>query len=116
MIIKKDRSSTIKQILHRRATYPINVNKVSRTAVENAYGWRKMCVWFQVFFLFLTSHMQVHRISIGEWEACQNKMTEYYMAGTWFGQSAACTIFVLTTVLERVDNNLLWFALYLPFS
>ncbi len=36
------------------------------------------------------------------------------MSGTWHGQSASGTIYVLATVLERVDNDLLWFAFFLP--
>lgn len=30
------------------------------------------------------------------------------MSGTWHGQSASGTIYILATVLERVDNDLLW--------
>lgn len=32
------------------------------------------------------------------------------MTGTWYGQSAASTVYILATVLERVDNDLLWCA------
>ena len=32
------------------------------------------------------------------------------MTGTWYGQSAASTVYILATVLERVDNDLLWYA------
>ncbi|KAH9934679.1 CDC45-like protein-domain-containing protein [Fomitopsis serialis] len=35
---------------------------------------------------------------------------EHYMSGTWHGQSASGTIYILATVLERVDNDLLWLA------
>lgn len=41
------------------------------------------------------------------------RLERHYMAGTWYGQSASGTIFVLATVLERVDNELLWCALNL---
>lgn len=31
------------------------------------------------------------------------------MSGTWYGQSASGTVYILATVLERVDNDLLWY-------
>ncbi|KAJ7118712.1 CDC45 family [Mycena epipterygia] len=40
-----------------------------------------------------------------------DKEKKHYMAGTWHGQSAAGTIYILATVLERVDNDLLWLAI-----
>ncbi|KAF8522220.1 CDC45-like protein [Hysterangium stoloniferum] len=40
--------------------------------------------------------------------ACIEK---HYGAGTWHGQSASGTIYILATVLERVDNDLLWLAI-----
>ncbi|KAF8654220.1 hypothetical protein AX16_003744 [Volvariella volvacea WC 439] len=39
------------------------------------------------------------------------KLNKYYSAGTWHGQSAAVTAYILATALERVDNDLLWCAL-----
>lgn len=33
------------------------------------------------------------------------------MSGTWHGQSASGTVYLLATVLERVDNDLLWLAI-----
>lgn len=30
------------------------------------------------------------------------------MSGTWYGQSATSLVYILATVLERVDNDLLW--------
>jgi len=38
------------------------------------------------------------------------RLEKHYMAGTWYGQSAAGTIYILATVLERIDNELLWYA------
>jgi cell division control protein 45 len=38
------------------------------------------------------------------------RLEKHYMAGTWYGQSASGTIYILATVLERVDNELLWYA------
>jgi cell division control protein 45 len=34
---------------------------------------------------------------------------KHYGCGTSFGQSASGTIYILATVLERVDNDLLWY-------
>ena len=41
------------------------------------------------------------------------RLEKHYMSGTWHGQSASGTIYLLATVLERVDNDLLWHALQL---
>ncbi|KDQ60671.1 hypothetical protein JAAARDRAFT_172739 [Jaapia argillacea MUCL 33604] len=38
-------------------------------------------------------------------------INKHYMSGTWYGQSASGTIYILATVLERVDNDLLWLAI-----
>jgi len=35
-------------------------------------------------------------------------LEKHYGAGTWYGQSASGTIYILATALERVDNELLW--------
>ena len=37
-------------------------------------------------------------------------LDKYYMSGTWYGQSAAGIVYLLATALERVDNDLLWYA------
>lgn len=37
------------------------------------------------------------------------QLEKHYMSGTWYGQSASGTIYILATVLERVDNDLLWY-------
>ena len=39
------------------------------------------------------------------------RLEKHYMAGTWHGQSASGTIYILATVLDRVDINLLWLAI-----
>jgi cell division control protein 45 len=36
------------------------------------------------------------------------RMDKYYMSGTYYGQSASGAIYILATVLERTDNDLLW--------
>jgi cell division control protein 45 len=45
-----------------------------------------------------------------EHEIYSARLEKHYMAGTWHGQSAAGTIYILATVLERVDNELLWYS------
>lgn len=35
-------------------------------------------------------------------------LEKHYTTGTFYGQSAATTIYLLSTMLERVDNDLLW--------
>jgi cell division control protein 45 len=37
-------------------------------------------------------------------------LDKYYMSGTWYGQSASGVVYILATALERVDNDLLWYA------
>ncbi|KAI4525803.1 CDC45-like protein [Schizophyllum commune Loenen D] len=39
------------------------------------------------------------------------RINKHYTGGTWFGQSASGTIYILATVLERVDPELLWLAI-----
>ena len=36
------------------------------------------------------------------------RLEKHYMSGTWYGQSATGTVYLLATVLERTDNDLLW--------
>lgn len=42
------------------------------------------------------------------------RLDKHYLAGTWYGQSASGTIYILATVLERVDNDFLWYAHFFP--
>ncbi|KAJ7074280.1 CDC45-like protein [Mycena amicta] len=51
------------------------------------------------------------RMTRDEHEMYSERLEKYYMGGTWHGQSAAGTIYILATVLERVDNELLWLAI-----
>ncbi|KAF9453265.1 cell division control protein 45 [Macrolepiota fuliginosa MF-IS2] len=39
------------------------------------------------------------------------RLNKYYLGGTWYGQSVSSTIYALATILERVDNDFLWFAI-----
>ncbi|KAI0065481.1 CDC45-like protein [Artomyces pyxidatus] len=51
------------------------------------------------------------RISREQRDQYHARLDKHYLSGTWFGQSAAGTVYILATVLERVDNNLLWLAI-----
>ncbi|WWC73512.1 uncharacterized protein I206_107483 [Kwoniella pini CBS 10737] len=44
-------------------------------------------------------------------EAHHERIQRYYNAGTSYGQSVALTIYLLATVLERADNDILWYAI-----
>ncbi|RDB20816.1 Protein TSD2 [Hypsizygus marmoreus] len=51
------------------------------------------------------------RMSRDEYDEHQARLHKYYQTGSYHGQSASGTIYILATVLERVDNDLLWFAI-----
>lgn len=44
-------------------------------------------------------------------EAHYDRVQRYYEAGTHYGMSVAQTVYLLATVLERADNDLLWLAI-----
>ncbi|WRT69512.1 uncharacterized protein IL334_006498 [Kwoniella shivajii] len=44
-------------------------------------------------------------------EAHQDRIQRYYSAGTSYGQSVALTVYLLATVLERADNDILWYSI-----
>ncbi|KAF9049275.1 CDC45-like protein [Hymenopellis radicata] len=58
-----------------------------------------------------TNDERIPRMSRDERDEYARCLGKYYMAGTWHGQGAAATIYILATVLERVDNDLLWLAI-----
>jgi cell division control protein 45 len=47
-------------------------------------------------------------MSCDEYDLHSGKLDKYYSAGTWHGQSAAGAVYILATLLERVDNEFLW--------
>ncbi|KAK7693669.1 hypothetical protein QCA50_003239 [Cerrena zonata] len=51
------------------------------------------------------------RVSREERDRYAARLEKHYMSGTWYGQSASGTIYILANVLERVDNDLLWLAI-----
>ncbi|WVQ79395.1 hypothetical protein IAT38_001492 [Cryptococcus sp. DSM 104549] len=44
-------------------------------------------------------------------DAHDDRIRRYYDAGTSVGQSVALTIYLLATVLERADNDILWYSI-----
>jgi cell division control protein 45 len=44
-------------------------------------------------------------------EAHYDRIQKYYESGTHYGMSVAQTVYLLATVLERADNDLLWMAI-----
>ncbi|KAI0341751.1 CDC45-like protein [Trametopsis cervina] len=52
-----------------------------------------------------------HRTPREERERLAARLEKHYMSGTWHAQSASGTIYLLATVLERVDTDLLWLAI-----
>ncbi|KIM87549.1 hypothetical protein PILCRDRAFT_85952 [Piloderma croceum F 1598] len=51
------------------------------------------------------------RMSRDQREVYRARIAKHYTSGTSYGQSASGTIYILATVLERVDNDLLWLAI-----
>ncbi|KAF8078083.1 CDC45-like protein [Lyophyllum atratum] len=58
-----------------------------------------------------TSREQTRRMTRDEYESHQQRVSAYFGGGSCHGQSASGTMYILATVLERVDNDLLWFAI-----
>ena len=56
----------------------------------------------------LMHHRQAYQVSHEEHARCLRRLEKYYSSGSWHGQSAASTIYILATILERVDNDFLW--------
>ena len=48
-------------------------------------------------------------MSRNERERYLARIAKHYESGTYHRQSAAGAIYILATVLERVDNDLLWY-------
>lgn len=70
--------------------------------------WTSRYVYSNVLLLLCVKWKQVYRVTRDEVYQYKQKLNKYYYAGTSYGQSAASTIYILATVLERVDNDLLW--------
>ncbi|KAG1819591.1 CDC45 family [Suillus subaureus] len=54
---------------------------------------------------------QSTRLSREQRETHHKLIAKYYGSGSWYGQSASATMYILATVLERVDCDLLWLAI-----
>ncbi|KAG6334874.1 hypothetical protein ID866_4215 [Astraeus odoratus] len=51
------------------------------------------------------------RRKVAERAYYQSVIDKHYTSGSWYGQSASATIYILATILERVDRDLLWLAI-----
>lgn len=51
---------------------------------------------------------EVPRLSKKKRRQFKSRISKYYSAGTFYGQSVAMQLYVLATLLERTDNDLLW--------
>ncbi|GLB35082.1 putative CDC45-like protein [Lyophyllum shimeji] len=58
-----------------------------------------------------TSRERTDRMPRDEYLAHRARVDKYFHGGSSYGQSASATIYVLASVLERVDNDLLWLAI-----
>ncbi|KIK77725.1 hypothetical protein PAXRUDRAFT_36749 [Paxillus rubicundulus Ve08.2h10] len=54
---------------------------------------------------------QTSRMSREQHARYQAIVDKHYTSGSWYGQSASTTIYILATVLERVDGDLLWLSI-----
>ena len=61
--------------------------------------------------LDLSLMIQPKRLPRAVRDAHYDRIQRYYEAGTHWGMSVAQTIYLLATVLERADNDLLWLAI-----
>ncbi|EIW85425.1 CDC45-like protein [Coniophora puteana RWD-64-598 SS2] len=52
-----------------------------------------------------------NRMTRDQYDEHAEKLAKYYRSGASYGQSAASTVYILATVLERVDVDLLWLAI-----
>jgi cell division control protein 45 len=48
------------------------------------------------------------RMTRDQYDEHTEKLERYYASGTFHNQAASSTIYILATILERVDNDLLW--------
>ena len=61
--------------------------------------------------MLIREYQRPRRMTRDERDSHLARLEKHYMAGTWHGQSASGTIYILATALERVDNDLLWLAI-----
>ncbi|KAI6019747.1 CDC45 family [Pisolithus orientalis] len=56
-------------------------------------------------------HPSPNQMSRDQRSHYQSVVDKHYTRGSWYSQSASATIFILATVLERADRDLLWLAI-----
>jgi cell division control protein 45 len=69
------------------------------------------CVNVLCFILFSPTCLTCQaskRLTRAEREDHEDRLRKYYISGSWHGQSASGTVYILANILERVDNDLLW--------
>lgn len=69
-------------------------------------GW--LIDWF-------IAQQAIPRLTRDQLDLHKAREAKHYGCGTSFGQSASGTVYILATVLERVDNDLLWCVFVLFF-
>lgn len=47
--------------------------------------------------------------SAEEFDRARDLVDKHYRSGLYYGQSASSTVYILATLLERVDNDFLWY-------
>lgn len=58
-----------------------------------------------------TKRQKPNRMSRDERLHYQSVVDKHYARGSWYSQSASATIYILATILERADRDLLWLAI-----
>lgn len=56
----------------------------------------------------LQSPSKPKRMTQDQYDDHAARVEKHYASGTFYGQAASSTVYVLATILERVDNDLLW--------
>lgn len=75
--------------------------------VQGSDGRSRKCVLY--FFCAKSSFsLDSQGVDRDEYERHVARVDKYGLSGLSHGQSAACTIYILANVLERVDNDILW--------
>lgn len=59
----------------------------------------------------LTVRQDPNRITPEERDHFSTVIEKHYNAGTFYGQAASSTVYILAGALSRADNDLLWFAI-----
>lgn len=90
-----------------------SAHKRKNTARDPAQKRRKLDQGVRLFLIiwldFAPDFGMQNRIGFDEYQSLKAKIDKYFTGGSWYAQSAASTIYILATMLERVDNDFLWY-------